>query len=43
MLGNVTPLHLYDPGTWGPPDADKALIDGHGPWHNPLASEPVHR
>ena len=40
ILGNVTPVHLYEPGSWGPPDADKALIDGHGPWHNPAASEP---
>ena len=30
VLGNATPLHLYEPGTWGPPDAD-GLIDGYGP------------
>ena len=42
ILGNVTPLHMYEPNTWGPPDADKALVDGHGPWHNP-AVEPVRR
>ncbi|HEY1603361.1 MAG TPA: glucose-6-phosphate dehydrogenase [Pirellulales bacterium] len=41
VLGNATPLHIYEPNTWGPPDADKALIDGHGPWYNPAASEPV--
>ncbi|MES1213381.1 MAG: glucose-6-phosphate dehydrogenase [Singulisphaera sp.] len=40
VLGNVTPLHIYEPNTWGPPDADKALIDGHGPWYNPAPSEP---
>jgi glucose-6-phosphate 1-dehydrogenase len=39
VLGNVTPLHVYEPNTWGPPDADEALIDGHGPWYNPAASE----
>ncbi|HVU90080.1 MAG TPA: glucose-6-phosphate dehydrogenase [Pirellulales bacterium] len=39
VLGNVTPLHVYEPNTWGPPDADRALIDGHGPWYNPAASE----
>jgi glucose-6-phosphate 1-dehydrogenase len=42
ILDNVTPLHVYEPGTWGPPDADEALIDGHGPWHNPQATEPPH-
>jgi len=42
VLGNVTPLHIYEPNTWGPPDADKALIDGHGPWLNPAAVEPKH-
>jgi glucose-6-phosphate 1-dehydrogenase len=43
VLGNVTPLHVYEPGTWGPPDADKALIDGHGPWHNPTINGTVSR
>jgi glucose-6-phosphate 1-dehydrogenase len=26
--------HSYEPGTWGPPDAD-TLIAAHGQWHNP--------
>lgn len=39
ILGNVTPLHIYEQGSWGPPDAGEALIDGHGPWHNPAATE----
>ena len=39
ILGNATPLHVYEPNTWGPPDANEALIDGHGPWYNPAASE----
>jgi glucose-6-phosphate 1-dehydrogenase len=28
-------LHLYDPGTWGPPEAE-ALAATHGGWHEPL-------
>jgi glucose-6-phosphate 1-dehydrogenase len=28
-------LHLYDPGTWGPPEADD-LAAGCGGWHEPL-------
>jgi glucose-6-phosphate 1-dehydrogenase len=23
ILGNVTPLYFYEPGTWGPPEADR--------------------
>jgi len=38
ILGNVTPVHVYEPGTWGPAEAD-ALIGEHGPWHNPAATE----
>jgi len=37
ILGNVAPLHPYDPTSWGPPEADRLLADGE-PWHNP---EPV--
>jgi glucose-6-phosphate 1-dehydrogenase len=32
-LQSDSPLYEYDPGTWGPPEAD-ALVVGHG-WHNP--------
>jgi glucose-6-phosphate 1-dehydrogenase len=39
ILNNATPLHVYEPNTWGPPDANEALIDGHGPWYNPAACE----
>jgi glucose-6-phosphate 1-dehydrogenase len=39
VLGNATPLHPYEPGTWGPPEAD-ALIANDGGWHNPAASSP---
>jgi glucose-6-phosphate 1-dehydrogenase len=34
ILGDVTPLHPYEPGTWGPAEAD-ALIAGDDGWHNP--------
>jgi glucose-6-phosphate 1-dehydrogenase len=30
-------VHEYDPGTWGPSEAD-ALIAGIGHWDNPSAS-----
>jgi glucose-6-phosphate 1-dehydrogenase len=34
ILGDVTPLHPYDAGSWGPPEAD-ALVAADGGWHNP--------
>jgi glucose-6-phosphate 1-dehydrogenase len=35
VLGTTaTPVHVYEPGTWGPPEADR-LIGSHGPWHCP--------
>jgi glucose-6-phosphate 1-dehydrogenase len=34
ILGNVTPVHEYAPGTWGPPEADH-LAAHVGGWHNP--------
>jgi glucose-6-phosphate 1-dehydrogenase len=34
VLGQATPLHEYDRGTWGPAEADRLLANGHG-WHNP--------
>jgi glucose-6-phosphate 1-dehydrogenase len=37
VLGNVTPVYEYEPGTWGPPEADK-LIEGDGGWYNPEPS-----
>lgn len=36
ILGNVTPVYPYAPGTWGPGESE-ALIDGDGPWRNPSA------
>ncbi len=34
VLGNVTPLYRYKPGTWGPEEATK-LIGADGPWLDP--------
>jgi glucose-6-phosphate 1-dehydrogenase len=34
VLGNVTPVHEYAPGSWGPPQAD-ALAADVGGWHKP--------
>lgn len=33
ILGNVTPFYHYDPGTWGPDEAQQ-LIASDGPWIN---------
>lgn len=41
ILGpDTTPLHRYQPGTWGPPEADQLAADVGG-WHNPEASSDV--
>ncbi|MGQ0633573.1 MAG: glucose-6-phosphate dehydrogenase [Planctomycetaceae bacterium] len=34
VLGTVTPLFEYDPGSWGPPEVDR-LIEPPGGWRNP--------
>jgi glucose-6-phosphate 1-dehydrogenase len=34
VLGDVTPVHEYDPGTWGPKEADELFKDD-GCWHKP--------
>jgi len=34
ILDNATPLHEYEPGTWGPTDTDRLVVDVGG-WHNP--------
>jgi glucose-6-phosphate 1-dehydrogenase len=36
ILGDVTPVHEYDPETWGPEAADRLLAPGTR-WHDPLA------
>ncbi len=38
ILGNATPVHEYEPNTWGPPEADR-IIAGEGGWHNPMPAE----
>jgi len=34
VLGSIVPVHGYDPGTWGPPEAD-ALVATDGGWFDP--------
>ncbi len=34
VLDGATPLSFYEPGTWGPSEADRLLPECHG-WHNP--------
>ena len=34
VLGDVTPVHPYAPGSWGPKEADR-LLSGGDTWHNP--------
>jgi glucose-6-phosphate 1-dehydrogenase len=34
ILGDVTPVREYQPGTWGPPEADRLTADVGG-WYNP--------
>jgi glucose-6-phosphate 1-dehydrogenase len=36
ILGGATPVHQYEPGTWGPPDAARLTADVGG-WHQPGA------
>jgi glucose-6-phosphate 1-dehydrogenase len=37
VLGDATPVHPYEQGSWGPREADR-LIAGAGEWHNPSAT-----
>jgi glucose-6-phosphate 1-dehydrogenase len=32
ILGDVTPIHEYQPGTWGPTEAARIIVGG---WHEP--------
>jgi glucose-6-phosphate 1-dehydrogenase len=34
LLGNVSPAHVYAPGSWGPAEADSLAADIGG-WHDP--------
>ena len=38
VLGNATPLHFYDPNTWGPPELEN-LLAPEGGWQNPAERE----
>jgi glucose-6-phosphate 1-dehydrogenase len=38
VLGNVTPVYPYEPGTWGPSQADRLAADLGG-WYDPKAVE----
>jgi glucose-6-phosphate 1-dehydrogenase len=33
-LGSATPVHDYDPNTWGPAEADRIITEDGG-WHDP--------
>jgi glucose-6-phosphate 1-dehydrogenase len=34
LIESPPPVHPYEPGTWGPEEAD-AVVAGHGRWHEP--------
>jgi glucose-6-phosphate 1-dehydrogenase len=34
ILGNVTPVHEYEPNTWGPVETEQ-IMAGDNRWHNP--------
>lgn len=38
ILGNVTPVYSYLPGTWGPEEAGQ-LIGNDGPWIDPIVPD----
>ena len=38
ILGDVTPLYTYAPGSWGPEEADQ-LIAGDGLWQDPVVAQ----
>ncbi len=38
LLDAPPPVEAYDPGSWGPPSADK-LVAGYGRWHGPWIEE----
>ncbi len=35
VLGDVAPLYTYEPGAWGPAEAQE-LIGADGPWIDPV-------
>jgi glucose-6-phosphate 1-dehydrogenase len=42
VLGNKTPVHEYEPNTWGPSEADQIVANGSG-WHDPEPGAPPAR
>jgi glucose-6-phosphate 1-dehydrogenase len=38
ILANEATLHPYEPGSWGPREADRLALDAGG-WHNPEANK----
>jgi glucose-6-phosphate 1-dehydrogenase len=39
VLGEKTPVHAYEPGTWGPQEA-AAIAAGVGGWRDPAPMDP---
>ena len=37
LLDSPPPVHEYEPGTWGPKEAE-GLVEGVGRWHEPWVS-----
>ncbi len=40
VLKATTPIHEYEPGSWGPPGAG-GLVVPEGGWHNPTLQTPL--
>jgi glucose-6-phosphate 1-dehydrogenase len=38
ILGDITPVHEYEMGSWGPQEAD-AIASDIGGWHNPAGAD----
>lgn len=40
VLGDTTPVHEYEPNTWGPAESDQIIV-ADGGWHNPNSVAPT--
>ena len=40
VLDDPAPPATYEPGSWGPEEANRLIEPDDGPWHNPLPAEP---
>ena len=38
VLNDASPVHEYEPGTWGPAEVESRLSPPDG-WHNPTAAD----